>query len=205
MIKNQHHLTQMNPIDQEDKEERFLAALLQESPAPTVPLGVDEARTLSRTEISKNSEESLHRRLIRLDMRIRNQFDLITSRTGWLLTSHAFLLTALAATLNAGNAANTTPAQAMMRMALLLILPIIGAISSYLVWQSVRGAYTIVGQAKIARTKLLKIMSIRFNYEITDGPPADVRAGDRPPKIFPWIMFSVWMVLFAFAINVVLT
>ena len=142
----------------------------------------------------------MNRRLLRLDSRIRNQFDLITSRTGWLLTSHAFLLGAIAATLNAGDSHAAGAAHQMMRSFMLITLPLIGLISSGYVWRSVVGAYHIVDKVKKARFELLDVMTVKFGYELTDGDEKDVKAGDRPPKIFPWLLGVVWLGILGFAV-----
>lgn len=150
-------------------------------------------------------EESGNRRLLRLDARIRNQFDLITSRTGWLLTSHAFLLTALAATLNVP-AGHPSAAQTSMRGALLLLLPVVGTTTSFVVWKAIMAAYVIVGELKQARDVLLFTMSQQYGYELTTGQmysAVRIGWGDFPPKILPLIMLAVWTILLVFAVNVV--
>ncbi|GGY16634.1 hypothetical protein GJV26_22240 [Massilia dura] len=161
--------------------------------------------SLEITGKKPTSEESGSRRLLRLDSRIRNQFDLITSRTGWLLTSHAFLFTAVAATLN-GMVGTASASQMTMRAAILLLLPVIGAVSSFLVQRSVTAAYAIVEDVKKARDALLDYMCQMYGYECTNSrmfANAHFTWGDLPPKVFPVMMLIVWSFLFILACTIV--
>lgn len=157
-----------------------------------------QKKPLDRLE-PKDRETILNRRLVRLDLRIRSQFDLISSRTGWLLTSHAFMLAAMGATLNA-NVAERMPTHDWMRTFLLWALPALGLLTSVLVWRSVLAAYRIVRGLKNARRRLLKICRREFEYELTGLRKADVRDGDLPPKVFPCALGFIWSVLLVMAI-----
>jgi hypothetical protein len=149
-----------------------------------------------------SDEGVAYRRLSRLDSRIRNQFDLITSRTGWLLTSHAFLLGAMATTLNGMNG-DPSVSRFLLRTAILLLLPLVGIISSLLVHKSIMAAYRIVEEVKKARDILLEWLYTHHGYECissTAFPAEHFHWGDRPPKVFPQLLLGIWAVLFVLAI-----
>ena len=149
--------------------------------------------------LPRDRETILNRRLVRLDLRIRSQFDLISSRTGWLLTSHAFMLAAMGATLNA-HLESPPPTYAWMRWFLLLALPMLGLLTSALVWRSVLAAYRIVSGLKNARADLLQVCHREFEYEQTILDDRDVQAGDLPPKVLPCALGAIWLVLFVLSI-----
>lgn len=162
-------------------------------PAPVIP-----KKPLQQLE-PKDRETVLNRRLVRLDLRIRSQFDLIASRTGWLLTSHAFMLAAMGATLNASVVA-PLPTHVWMRTFLLWALPSLGLLTSALVLRSVHAAYRIVGGFKVMRDDLLRLCNEEFEYELTILDKGDVHSGDLPPKVFPWVLGLIWLVLLVLAI-----
>lgn len=141
------------------------------------------------------SEESLSRRLVRLDTRIKNQFDLITSRTGWLLTSQAFLFAAFGTILNRLSDGTSAPALELIRAALFISMPVVGIIACILVHASVEAAYAAITELKGHRTTLLEIASAKFGYENTEPSARITKNGDLPPKVFPGIMLVIWSVL----------
>lgn len=109
------------------------------------------------------------------------------------------MLAAMGATLNANGGA-PLPTYGWMRTFLLLALPVLGLLTSTLVWRSVRAAYRIVSDLKAARTDLLRICNTEFEYESTELRPADVDAGDMPPKVFPCALGFIWSVLLVLSI-----
>lgn len=183
--------TEVPPIDMSPATPPLDTA--KPEPAPVIP-----KKPLHQLD-PKDRETVLNRRLVRLDLRIRSQFDLISSRTGWLLTSHAFMLAAMGATLNA-NVVAPLPTHVWMRTFLLWALPALGLLTSALVLRSVHAAYRIVSNFKSMRAGLLRICHEEFEYELTALDNADVRDGDLPPKIFPWALGLIWSVLLVLSI-----
>jgi hypothetical protein len=145
-----------------------------------------------------SSDEHTHRRLIRLDSRIRNQFDLITSRTGWLLTSQAFLLTAFAALLNALADKDFNEISFdfyFIQVFIFVIIPVLGFALCIMINTSITAAYSAIDTLKNHRIQLLSEASNKYRYENTE-PSSDVtKAGDRPPKFFPIILALLWLTL----------
>jgi hypothetical protein len=141
------------------------------------------------------NEESLSRRLVRLDTRIKNQFDLISSRTGWLLTSQAFLLAAFGAVLNKSTDVSTPPAFELIRNVSFFSMPIVGMLLCALVHVSVFAAYDAIAELKDHRSKLLSFAYETFKYENTEPSAYITKRGDLPPKVFPSIMFGIWAVM----------
>jgi hypothetical protein len=90
---------------------------------------------------------------------------------------------------------------------MLLLLPLVGATTSFVVWKAILAAYSIVGELKQARDLLLQIMSRKYAYENTGREmysPARIIWGDSPPQILPLIMLFVWLILLVCAVNVVI-
>lgn len=144
------------------------------------------------------SEESLYRRLTRLDARIRNQFDLVTSRTGWLLASTAFLFAAYFAALTHPTG-DLGPARALAVECLLVILPSTGILFCVLIQRSISAAYSAVASLKEARASLIKLASRRFGYENTE-PSRNITAdGDLPPKVLPAAIIVIWIFVLVFS------
>ena len=94
------------------------------------------------------TEESLDRRLGRLDAQIKIEFDLIGHRVSWLLVSNSFLFTALAVALN--NTSNDTVKLRLVNAAL-WCLPTIGLFSSFLVVLAVAAAHNVIKDLKLMR------------------------------------------------------
>lgn len=142
-----------------------------------------------------NAEDNLRMRLARLDTRLRNEFDLVSSRTGWLLATHGLLLAAFGTSLGLEKGQSAATAEMSMRSLLLVLLPILGLASSLIVSWSIRAAYSVIERIKSMRTLVLNEMHQRFRYEQTDSLPSEVFAGDLPPKILPILLALVWGVL----------
>ena len=168
---------------------------------------LSQARTCMRVEAFKKrgarhsvSEESLNRRLVRLDTRINNQFDLITSRTGWLLTSQAFLFAAFGTILNRSSDSTSVPALELIRTVSFLSMPVVGMLACILVHASVHAAYAAVAEFKGHRVTLLVTASAKFGYENTEPSARITKNGDLPPKVLPGIMFVIWSVMLVLVI-----
>jgi hypothetical protein len=152
------------------------------------------------TRTTVPSEESMCRRLVRLDTRIKNQFDLITSRTGWLLTSQAFLFAAFGTILNRSTEVTSPPAIELIRVVSFLSMPVVGMLACILVNASVHAAYDAVAELKDHRLALMRIASERFGYENTEPSTLITSRGDLPPKVLPGIMFVIWAAMLVLVI-----
>lgn len=138
-------------------------------------------------------EARAYRRLSNVDSRIRNEYDFISSRTGWLFASHAFLFTALAALLS--QPPTSLPRLRIIRTVMMMALPLIGLVSSYLIWQAILGAYHVLRLHQELGQELEELLVRHFHYSFAAPLERDIRAGDRPPMWLPLILGTVWLLL----------
>ena len=138
-------------------------------------------------------EARVYRRLVHIDGRIRNEHDFISSRTGWLFASHAFLFTALAALLS--QPPTTLARLRAIRTVMMIALPLIGVSSSYLIWQAIMGAYHVLRLQQSLRQELEGLLARQFQYRLATPRERYLRAGDRPPMWLPLILGTVWLIL----------
>ena len=144
-------------------------------------------------QLETDFEPRVWRRLANVDNRIRNEYDFVSSRTGWLFASHAFLFTALATLLS-------QPPTGLVRLrairtVMMIALPSIGVISSYLIWQAILGAYHVLNLLRDLRAELEALLARNFQYRVATPLERDIKAGNRPPMWLPLILGSVWLLL----------
>jgi hypothetical protein len=149
----------------------------------------DENPELPGADVERRACRSLET----LDGRIRNEYDFISSRTGWLLASHAFLFTGLAVLLN--QPVSTVPRVRILRTVMQLALPLIGIMSSYLIWSAIRGAYNVLRLNLELTAELQELLASKFLYRFVTPPRHHLRAGARPPLWLPLILGTVWLIL----------
>lgn len=144
------------------------------------------------------NDESLYRRLVRLDAQIKMEFDLIGLRVGWLLLSNSFLFTAYVVALN-----NTNKDEFSISLSHFLIfwvLPGIGLVSSSLVTYAVYAAHDVIDEFKGLRDKV-EYETKRLGYERL-GIGVDNwrhKAGNYPAKWLPRVLIVIWVALFLYA------
>jgi hypothetical protein len=143
--------------------------------------------------LAADLEERAYRRLSNVDSRIRNEYDFISSRTGWLLASHAFLFTGLAVLLT--QPPTSLPRLRTIRTVMMIALPLIGVLSSYLIWQAVRGAYHVLRLHQDLSRELESLLARHFRYSFAAPRQRDLKAGERPPIWLPLILGTVWLLL----------
>ena len=139
-------------------------------------------------------EESLSRRLARLDSQIKVEYELIGHRVSWLLVSNSFLFAAFVVAL--GNSSLDANTQKLIRI-LVLALPVIGLVSSVLVSLAVRAANEVVHELKKARDFVEEQASRFYEYErlgvhIKSWPHI---VGNWPPALLPPLFAIVWLTL----------
>ena len=138
------------------------------------------------------SEENLNRRLLRLDAQIRVEYDLIGHRVSWLLTSNSFLFAAFVVGLN-----NTSLSAKCLIETLMFSLPVIGLVSSLLVWFAVFAANSVISKLKELRDTVESVATSDYGFEalgikVIDWPH---RIGNWPPFILPPLLAIIWACL----------
>lgn len=138
------------------------------------------------------SEESLNRRILRLDSQIKIEYDLIGHRVSWLLASNSFLIAAFAVVLN-----NSSPNGSLnWRLAQLLmwLLPITGSISCIVVARAVSAAHSVINELKKQRDPVEDLAAKLYSYErlgVSQQTWYHI-AGNRPPTFLPLVVACVW-------------
>jgi len=140
-----------------------------------------------------DAEARAYRRLASVDTRIRNEHDYVSTRTSWLFASHAFLFVALTTLLN--QPATGLPRLRVIRTVMMIVLPLIGVISSYLIWQAIRAAYHVLRLHRDLRRELENVLVRQFHYSVADPEEEYLKAGDRPPVLLPLLLGTVWLLL----------
>jgi len=136
-------------------------------------------------------EESLSRRLTRLDSQLKIEYELIGHRVSWLLVSNSFLFGAFVVGLN--NASLNGGIQKLIHI-LILAIPVIGLASSVLVALAVRAAHEVVSEFKVVRDRVEEEAHRAFSYErlgvhIKSWPHI---VGNWPPMLLPPLFAVVW-------------
>jgi hypothetical protein len=135
-----------------------------------------------------------------LSQAIGAEFELVTARMGWLVTSEAFLFAAFAASV----AAYTQISQALPSLTrlLLLALPVIGIALALLVKIAIGAAHSATTRLKQQREKLLKTLPEALQIELVSSRDAEHMLGNLPPIVIPWIFVGFWvMVLGAYLLT----
>lgn len=78
---------------------------------------------------------------------------------------------------------------------MIIALPLIGVLSSTLIWQAIRSAFHVLSSERDRRRKLEDLLARQFQFSVPTPRKRDVRAGDRPPMWLPLILGAVWLVL----------
>jgi hypothetical protein len=151
------------------------------------------------------AEESLNRRILRLDAQIKIEYDLIGHRVSWLLASNSFLIAAFAVVLN-----NTSPSGSLnWRLAQLLmwLLPITGGISCIVVARAVSAAHSVIDELKKQRDPVEDLAAKLYSYErLGVGQQTWYHiAGNRPPTFLALVVLCVWGILLAMLVYVRIT
>ena len=144
-------------------------------------------------QLGADAEARAYRQLSRVDSRIRAEHDYVSSRIGWLFSSHAFLFIALASLLS--QPPTSLSRLRIIRTVMMIALPLIGVISSYLIWQAIRAAYHVLSSCRDLRHGLEGLLVRQFQYSIATFIAQRLRAGDRPPMWLPIILGAVWLLL----------
>ena len=140
---------------------------------------------------STPSEDNLNRRLLRLDAQIKIEYDLIGHRLSWLLTSNSFLFAAFVVGLN--NANRDISSVKNFIGVLTISLPVIGLVSSVLVWLAVFAADSVICKFKRLRDTV-EDEATRYGFEVlgikTGAWPH--RVGNWPPFFLPPLLAIIW-------------
>ena len=143
----------------------------------------------------EREEERLIRLLARLDVRLRNEYDLVTARVGWLLAAQGFLYAALA-TLLAVDKPRMAHGAPTIVTTVVAIVVLIGAVSSFSFGRALLAGHNEIKRLKDLRRPLLE----RYGFEGTDPHKDHERMGDGLPLLLPRFLFLTWIaVLFACA------
>jgi hypothetical protein len=78
---------------------------------------------------------------------------------------------------------------------MMIALPLIGVISSYLIWQAIRAAFHVLSSCRDLRRGLEGLLATQFQYSAAPLIAGRLRAGDRPPLWLPLILGAVWLLL----------
>lgn len=144
-------------------------------------------------QLGADAEVRAYRQLSRVDSRIRAEHEYISSRIGWLFSSHAFLFIALATLLSQPPTSLTQ--LRVIRTVMMIALPIIGVISSYLIWQAIRAAFHVLSSCRDLRRGLEGLLASQFQSSVVTPIARRLKAGDRPPLWLPLILGVVWLLL----------
>ena len=144
-------------------------------------------------QLGADAEVRAYRQLSRVDTRIRDEHDYISSRIGWLFSSHAFLFIALASLLS--QPPTSLSGLRVIRTVMMIALPLIGVISSYLIWQAIRAAFHVLSSCRELRRSLEGLLATQFQDSVVTPIAQRLKAGDRPPMWLPLILGAVWLLL----------
>jgi hypothetical protein len=144
-------------------------------------------------QLGADAEVRANRQLSRVDSRIRDEHDYISSRIGWLFSSHAFLFIALASLLS--QPPTSLSGLRVIRTVMMIALPLIGVISSYLIWQAIRAAVHVLSSCRELRRSLEGLLATQFQDSVVTPIAQRLKAGDRPPMWLPLILGAVWLLL----------
>ena len=144
-------------------------------------------------QLGADAEVRAYRQLSRVDSRIRAEQDYISSRIGWLFSSHAFLFIALAALVS--QPPTSVSRLRVIRTVMMIALPLIGVISSYLIWQAIRAAFHVLSSCRDLRRGLEGLLARQFQCSVVTPIARRLKAGDRPPMWLPLILGAVWLLL----------
>jgi hypothetical protein len=136
-------------------------------------------------------EDSLSRRLTRLDSQLKIEYELIGHRVSWLLVSNSFLFGAFVVGIN--NLSEKDDIQKLIHI-LIYAIPIIGLASSVLVALAVRAAHEVISELKVVRDRVEEEAHHAFSYErlgvhIKSWPHI---VGNWPPTVLPPLFAVVW-------------
>lgn len=136
-------------------------------------------------------EESLSRRLTRLDSQLKIEYELIGQRVSWLLVSNSFLFGAFVVGLN--NVNPNTNVQKLIHV-LILAIPVIGLTSSVLVALAVRAAHEVISDLKAVRDRVEEEAYRAFSYERlgVQSKSWPHVVGNWPPTLLPPLFAIVW-------------
>lgn len=160
--------------------------------------GLEETIVSTECEQTKCEEDRLFRRLTRVEIHLKNEFDLIGQRVNWLLASNAFLFTALMLNVNHVNSA-TAPYSRLISHAALL-LSTLGIGSSLLTLLSIIGAYQVVNKLKFERQNIEREANRKYQHDQIGVNNHDIPhiLGHLAPLFLPLLLILVWVLMAIF-------
>jgi hypothetical protein len=129
--------------------------------------------------------------LDRTQCRINDEYAHVSSRTGWLLTSQAFLLTGFVATVNADRIG------ALPKHWIAFVFCVTGAVFSFVLALGLFYGFSIIDKLKRQRAEIEKVAHAEFGIPSTgvnEGRYAHV-SGHAASKFVPTYAYLAWVIL----------
>ena len=139
----------------------------------------------------KRIDQSLTQ-LGRLTDAVKAEFDLITARIGWFMTSQAFVTAAFVVTLANADAIGRDHAPTLVLLK--YALPIIGVIASYLVHVAVAAAHRATVRLKRDRDARIEALPDRLRITLISSSDRIHQEGNLPARVLPTIVGAFWTV-----------
>jgi len=129
--------------------------------------------------------------LERLTEAIESEFDLISARIGWLVTSEAFIFTAYATTM--ANVIEKSQHVSTIIEYLAFALPLFGIILAILVALSVFAAHSAIEKLKKQRDLFLEQLPQALRIVLISSRDHEHILGNIPSQTIPWLIIIVWI------------
>ncbi len=146
--------------------------------------------SLQGTHMEINLQSQLEFRLKRFDELIRIEFDLVGYRMTWLMTSQSFFFAAFA--LCAVTSGTPYP---IIVFALLITLPLIGALSAHLVSRAIDAAHKEIVKLKDGRDRLEGDAGLHGYEKLGVSSDSHIHEyGNSPSRRLPLLLVISWCI-----------
>ena len=128
----------------------------------------------------------------RLTDAVKAEFDLITARIGWFMTSQAFVTAAFVVTLANADAIGRDHAATLLLLK--YALPVIGVVASCLVHVAVAAAHRATVRLKRDRDTRIEALPPRLRIALISSSDRIHHEGNLPARVLPAIVGAFWTV-----------